>query len=295
MSRFEFVADHADAYGVKRLCQVLAISRSGFYRWLKAAPARAARAAADAALAEEIRQIHAEFDGTYGSPRITTELRAQGRTVNRKRVERVMRVFGIVGVHLRKKMRTTLPEPSAQKVPDLIKRDFTAAAPNQRYVGDITYLPVGDGQFLYLATVLDLHSRRLAGWSIADHMRTELVADALRAAASTRGSLNGAIFHSDHGRQYTSREFAELCAQLGVRQSMGAVGSSADNAVAEAFNATLKRETLQGARRWPSAREARLAVFKWITRYNTRRRHSTLAHLSPIDYEQRSDRLRTAA
>jgi transposase InsO family protein len=295
VSRFEFVADHADAYGVKRLCQVLAISRSGFYRWLKAAPARAARAAADAALAEEIRQIHAEFDGTYGSPRITTELRAQGRTVNRKRVERVMRVFGIVGVHLRKKMRTTLPEPSAQKVPDLIKRDFTAAAPNQRYVGDITYLPVGDGQFLYLATVLDLHSRRLAGWSIADHMRTELVADALRAAASTRGSLNGAIFHSDHGRQYTSREFAELCAQLGVRQSMGAVGSSADNAVAEAFNATLKRETLQGARRWPSAREARLAVFKWITRYNTRRRHSTLAHLSPIDYEQRSDRLRTAA
>ena len=288
MSRFEFVADHAGAFGVKRLCRVLGCSRSGFYRWLKAAPARAARAAADAALAEEIKQIHSEFDGTYGSPRVTAELREEGRKVNHKRVARVMRRFGIVGVHLRKKVRTTVPEPSHQKVPDLIKRDFTASAPNRRYVGDITYLPIGDGAFLYLATVLDLGSRRLAGWSIADHMRTELVTDALRAAAATRVTLDGAIFHSDHGAQYTSAEFAHLCAELGVRQSMGAVGTSADNAAAEAFNASLKRETLQGAKSWSSAREARLAVFKWITRYNTRRRHSTLGYLSPIDYEQQS-------
>lgn len=141
---------------------------------------------------------------------------------------------------------------------------------------------------MYLATVLDLGSRRLAGWSIADHMRTELVSDALRAAAVTRGSLRGAIFHADHGAQYTSAEFAKVCAKLGVRQSMGAVGTSADNAAAEAFNATLKRETLQGAKRWSSAREARLAVFKWITRYNTRRRHSTFGYLSLIDYEQQT-------
>ena len=296
MSRFEFVADHAGAFGVKRLCRVLEVSRSGFYRWRKAAPARAARAAADAALAEEIKQIHDEFDGTYGSPRVTAELRAKGRKINHKRVARVMRRFGIVGLHLRKKVRTTVPEPSHQKVPDLIKRDFTAPAPNQRYVGDITYLPIGDGQFLYLATVLDLHSRRLAGWSIADHMRTELVTDALRATAATRGSLDGAIFHSDHGAQYTSAEFAKACTELGVRQSMGAVGTSADNSCAEAFNATLKRETLQGAKRWSSAREARLAVFKWITRYNTRRRHSTLDYLSPIDYEQQTiDRVLLAA
>ena len=180
-------------------------------------------------------------------------------------------------------------------MPDLIRRDFTAPAPNQRYVGDITYLPVGDGQFLYLATVLDLCSRRLAGWSIADHMRTELVTDALRAAAATRGSLDGAIFHTDHGAQYTSAEFAEVCAELGVTQSMGAVGTSADNAAAESFNATLKRETLQGAKRWSAAREARLAVFRWVTRYNTRRRHSPLGHLSPIDYEQRPTRLLLAA
>ncbi len=288
MSRFEFVDDHRDAFGVKRLCRILKVSRSGFYRWIKAGPARAERAAADAALAEEIRQIHGEFDGTYGSPRVTAELRARGHTVNHKRVARVMRRFGIVGLHLRKKVRTTVPEPSQQKVPDLIRRDFTASTPNRRYVGDITYLPVGEGRFLYLATVLDLGSRRLAGWSIADHMRTELVTDALRAAAATRDNLAGTIFHADHGAQYTSAEFAAVCAELGVRQSMGAVGSSADNAAAEAFNATLKRETLQGAKRWSSAREARLAVFKWITRYNTRRRHSTLGYLSPIDYEQQT-------
>ncbi|MEU0478758.1 IS3 family transposase [Streptosporangium sp. NPDC006013] len=296
VSRFEFVADHRGAFGVKRLCRVLRVSRSGFYRWIKAAPARAARAAADAALAQEIKQIHEEFDGTYGSPRVTAELREKGHQVNHKRIARVMRRFGIVGLHLRKKVRTTMPEPSHQKVPDLIKRDFTAAAPNQRYVGDITYLPIGDGQFLYLATVLDLHSRRLAGWSIADHMRTELVIDALRAAAATRGSLDGAIFHSDHGAQYTSADFAKVCAELGVRRSMGAVGTSADNSAAEAFNASLKRETLQHAKRWPSARQARLAVFKWITRYNTRRRHSTLDYRSPIDYEQQTiDRVLLAA
>nr|WP_308170251.1 IS3 family transposase [Acrocarpospora catenulata] len=295
VSRFQFVADHRDAFGVKRLCRVLAVSRSGFYRWAGAAAARSARAAADAALAERIRRIHTEFDGTYGSPRVTAELRAQGTKVNHKRVERIMRACGIAGLHLRKKVRTTIGEPPHRKVPDLIGRDFTAPAPNRRYVGDITYLPVEDGRFLFLATVLDLHSRRLAGWSIAEHMRTELVIDALRSAAATRGGLDGAVFHSDHGVQYTSDAFARVCAELGVRQSMGAVGTSADNSAAEAFNATLKRETLQGARHWPSARQARLEVFKWIIRYNTRRRHSALGQVSPVDYEQQPDKVPVAA
>jgi transposase InsO family protein len=191
VSRFQFVADHAHAFGVKRLCRVLAVSRSGFYRWRAAAARRAARAQADAELARRIQTIHTEFDGTYGSPRVTAELRHGGTRVNHKRVERVMRAHRIVGVHLRKKVRTTVPEPSRDTVPDLLKRDFTAPGPNQRYVGDITYLPVAEGRFLYLATVIDLHSRRLAGWSIADHMRTELVADALRAAVRTRGGLAG--------------------------------------------------------------------------------------------------------
>jgi transposase InsO family protein len=296
MSRFQFVDDHRDAFGVKRLCRVLEVSRSGFYRWLATAPAREARGRADDELAEQIRAIHAETDGTYGSPRVTAELRHAGRRVNRKRVERVMRERGIVGVHLRKKVRTTVPEPSATPVPDLLKRDFAAEKPNTRYVGDITYLPVGDGQFLYLATVLDLCSKRLVGWSIADHMRTELVTDALKAAAAARGgSLDGAIFHSDNGAQYVSKEFAAVCRELGVTRSRGAVGTSADNAAAEAFNATLKRETLQGAKRWLGARAARLAVFRWITRYNTRRRHSALNYLSPIEFEQRSVTLALAA
>jgi transposase InsO family protein len=146
-----------------------------------------------------------------------------------------------------------------------------------------------------LATVVDCFSRRLAGWSIADHMRTELVADALKAAAATRGSLAGAVFHTDHGAQYTSREFASLCGELGVTQSMGAVGTSADNAAAESFNAALKRETLQGARRYDGAHACRLEVFRWVTRYNTTRRHSAAAQMSPIDYEHASATITLAA
>jgi transposase InsO family protein len=295
VSRFQFVADHQHAYGVKRLCKLMAISRSGFYRWQQAAPARAERAHADQVLTKDIAAIHAESDRTYGSPRITAELREQDRPVNHKRVERLMRAGGIVGVSLRKRVRTTIPAPDAVAVPDLIGRDFTATAPNLKYVGDITYLPVGDGRFLYLATVLDLYSKRLVGWSIADHMRTELITDALTAAAGTRGSLRGAIFHSDNGAQYASKDFAAVCDRLGVIRSRGAVGTSADNAAAESFNASLKRETLQGAKRWPTARAARLAVFRWATRYNTWRRHSALGQHSPVTYEQRTTTLALAA
>ncbi|GAA4183064.1 IS3 family transposase [Streptosporangium oxazolinicum] len=296
MNRFQFVEDHKALYGVKRLCRVLQVSRSGFYRWLKGVAARLARRQADERLAGRMRRIHGEYEGTYGSPRMTAELRAAGIVVNHKRVERVMREHGIAGLHLRKKVRTTVSEPDAAPVADLLRRDFTAEQPNTRYVGDITYLPVSGGRFLYLATVVDLYSRRLVGWSIADHMRTELVVDALQAAAHTRGGpLDGAVFHTDNGAQYCSREFARACRRLGVTRSRGAVGTSADNAAAESFNASLKRETLQGAHHWPDARTARLAVFGWITRYNTIRRHSRLGQLSPIDYEKTTDSLKSAA
>ena len=181
--------------------------------------------------------------------------------------------------------RRCAADPAASKAPDLIGRDFTAPAVNQRYVGDITYLPVGERGFLYLATVIDLHSRRLAGWALADHLRTDLVVDALAAAQRTRGSLDEAIFHSDHGAQYTSKDFAAACAAAGVRQSMSKVGSSADNALAESFNATFKRETLQGRRAFTDEREARLTSFRWLHRYNTVRRHSRLGQRSPITYE----------
>jgi transposase InsO family protein len=285
VNRFQFVADHQQRYGVKRLCQIIGVARSSFYYWRSTAPDRAARDAADRRLARQINAVHAAFDGTYGAPRITAELRENGPPVNRKRVARVMRRFGVQGLRLRRRTRTTIPDPAAAKAPDLIGRDFTAPSANRRYVGDITYLPVGDRGFLYLATVIDLHSRRLAGWAIADHMRTELVLDALTAAQRTRGSLAGAIMHTDHGGQYTSKAFVAACAAAGVRQSMSAVGSSADNAAAESFNATFKRETLQGRRAFTDEREARLASFRWLHRYNTIRRHSRLGHRSPIAYE----------
>nr|WP_107383000.1 IS3 family transposase [Streptomyces agglomeratus] len=294
-SRCQFIEDHHHAFGVKRLCQVLEVARSSFYKWRAGRAARVARERADVALAERIRSVHAEWDGTYGRPRITAELCEEGERVNHKRVGRVMRKFGIAGLRLRKRQVTTVPEPSATPVPDLLGRDFTASAPNTKYVGDITYLPVGDGEFLYLATVIDCFSRRLVGWSIADHMRTSLVTDALRAAGRARGSLAGAVFHSDHGAQYTSHEFAAFCRELGVRQSMGTVGTSADNALAESFNAALKRETLRGARRYDGARACRLAVFRWTTRYNTRRRHSANGQQAPIAYEQQSATLTLAA
>jgi transposase InsO family protein len=288
VNRFQFVADHQARYGVKRLCRIIGVPRSSYYYWTSTAPERAARDAADQTLAATIRQVHAGSDGAYGAPRVTAELRDTGQPVNHKRVARVMRRFGVQGLRLRRRVQTTIADPAASKAPDLIGRDFSAGAVNQRYVGDITYLPVGERGFLYLATVIDLHSRRLAGWAIADHMRTELVVDALHAAERTRGSLDGSIMHTDHGAQYTSRAFAQACIAAGVRQSMSAVGSSADNALAESFNATFKRETLQGRRAFADEREARLASFRWLHRYNTVRRHSRLGYQSPITYERTS-------
>ncbi|WP_326771418.1 IS3 family transposase [Streptomyces sp. NBC_01445] len=286
-SRFQFVDDHRDTYEVKRLCQVLDVNRSSYYKWLAGAEARATRQHQDRLLAEEIREVHGESGGAYGSPRVTAELREKGRRVNEKRIARIMRTFSITGIRLRRHVRTTVPDPAASPVPDLFQRDFTATGPGLKYMGDITYLPLENGQFLYLATVLDCFSRKVVGWSIADHMRTSLVADALRMAAATRGSLEGAVFHSDHGAQYGSRAFAGLCDQLGVTRSMGAVGTSADNAACESFHASLKRETLQGAHDYGDSGTCRRTVFAWLTRYNTRRRHSANGHLSPNEYEHR--------
>jgi transposase InsO family protein len=287
VSRFQFVHDHRDAFEVKRLCQVLDLNRSSYYKWLAGADARTARQQADQALAQEIRVVHAGSGGAYGSPRVTAELRESGRNVNHKRVARVMREHHIAGIRLRRRVRTTIADPAAALVPDLFERDFTATEPGRKYMGDITYLPLAGGEFLYLATVLDCFSRKVVGWSIADHMRTDLVADALTMAAATRGGLHGATFHSDHGAQYGSRAYADLCSALGVTRSMGAVGTSADNAACESFHASLKRETLHGMRDFGDRTTCRNTVFAWLTRYNTRRRHSANGHLSPDEYERR--------
>jgi transposase InsO family protein len=286
VSRCQFIEDHSDAFSIKRLCHVLNVARSSFYKWRAGRAGRAARTTADAALAETIKAIHQEWSGTWGSPRITAELREHhGMVINEKKVARVIRRFGIVGLRLRRRATTTIPDPQAALIPDLFGRDFTADAPNTKYMGDITYLPYGDGQFLYLATVIDCHSRRVAGWSIADHMRTDLVQDALKDAAALRAGLDGAIFHSDHGAQYASAQYAQLCRILGVTRSMGAVGTSADNAACESFHASLKREILQHRRRWDTANQARTEVRNWLQRYNTHRRHSANGQASPIAYE----------
>ncbi|WP_459740108.1 IS3 family transposase [Streptomyces sp. E-15] len=287
VSRFEFVHDHRDAFEVKRLCEVLQVNRSSYYKWLSSRQTRQARQRADERLAARIREVHAASGGAYGSPRVTAELKDKGLHVNEKRVARVMRTFSITGVRLRRRVRTTVADPSAALVPDLFRRDFTAPEPGIKYMGDITYLPLENGEFLYLATVLDCFSRKVVGWSIADHMRTGLVADALKMAARTRGGLDDAVFHSDHGAQYRARAFAALCDQLKVTRSMGEVGSSADNAACESFHASLKRETLQGGRDYGDAATCRRTVFAWLTRYNTRRRHSANGHLSPDEYERR--------
>ncbi|MCL7430534.1 IS3 family transposase [Streptomyces sp. YS415] len=287
VSRFQFVDDHRDAFEVKRLCEVLGLNRSSYYKWRAGREVRDARQQADQRLAARIREVHAESGGAYGSPRVTAELRETGLSVNEKRVARVMRTFSITGIRLRRRLRTTVPDPAAAQVPDLFRRDFTAPEPGVKYMGDITYLPLENGEFLYLASVLDCFSRKVVGWSIADHMRTDLVADALTMAARTRGGLKGAVFHSDHGAQYGSRAFAGLCDRLEVTRSMGAVGTSADNAACESFHASLKRETLQGARDYGDADTCRRTVFAWLSRYNTRRRHSANGHLSPNEYERR--------
>jgi transposase InsO family protein len=276
---------------VKRLCEVIEIARSSFYAWLAAAPGRAAKAAEDAALAARIRVLQDPAQGgdrAYGAPRITADLNddvTPSARVNHKRVARVMREHQLAGIRLRRRVKTTIPDQSGRKFPDLIGRDFSIGEPNRRYVGDITYLPIADGTNLYLATCIDLGSRKLAGWQAADHMRVGLVEKALRAAARDRGSLAGAVFHSDHGSVYTSKAYAALCEQLKVTQSMGAIGTSADNSLAESFNAALKRELLEGRATFPDQATAYRAVFGWANRYNTRRRHSAIGNIAPNSYE----------
>lgn len=283
--RWDFISAHAGEFGVQRLCRVLAVSRSGYYRWIAGAEARAARQAADEALVAEIRGIHTESGETYGVLRVHADLQGCGHHVNRKRVARLMRENGVVGRHLRRKKRTTVPDPLAPPVPDLLERDFTASRLDERWCGDITYIPVGS-QWLFLACVIDIHSRRVLGWSMAPHMRAELVIDALRMAVAARGGeVAGVVFHSDRGSQYTSAAFAAVCGTHGIRRSMGRVGSSYDNALAESLWQGMKREVMY-RKAFSTMGQARLEIFRWLTYYNARRRHSALAYLSPMEFER---------
>jgi len=278
---FECVKAHQAVHRVATQCRILGVSASGYYAWQHRAPS--ARAQADAALTEEIRGIHARSRGTYGAPRIHAELAAQGVHVGRTRVARLLQAAGLAGVSRRRHVWTTRRDPAARPAPDLVQRAFAVEGPNRLWVADITYVPTWAG-FLYLAVVLDAWSRRVIGWAMATHLRTELVLDALNMAVTQRRPRS-VIHHSDQGCQYTSLAFGRRCQDAGVRPSMGSVGDAYDNALCESFFATLGCELLD-RRRFATHGQARLAVFDFIEGwYNPHRRHSALGYRSPFAYE----------
>ena len=270
-------------FPIAPMARVLGVSKAGYYAWMDRSPS--ARAEADASLLKRIRTVHVSSRETYGSPRIHAELRGAGQRHSRKRIARLMREAGLAGAsHRRGGPVTTRREKEARPAPDLVDRNFTAAAPNRLWVGDITYVPTAAG-FVYLAVVLDAFSRRVVGWAMANHLRTELVLDALEMAVGQRQSRD-VIHHSDQGSQYTSLAFGSRCREAGVRPSMGSVGDAYDNAMCESFFSTLECELL-ARRRFRSQAEARMACFSYIEGfYNPLRLHSALGYRSPITYEQ---------
>jgi putative transposase len=264
------------------MCRTLGVSLSGFYAW-RTRPL-CWRAKADLALSAHIAVIHRESRGTYGAPRVHAELAAHGIHVGRKRIARLMRAARLRGVSRRKPFHTTVRDATAHPAPDLVERRFRAGGPNHLWVADLTYIPTGAG-FLYLAVVLDVWSRRVVGWAMATHLRTELVLDALDLALHRRRPT-GVIHHSDQGCQYTSIAFGQRCQEACVRPSMGSVGDAYDNALCESFFATLECELLD-RQRFATPAAARCAVFDYIEGwYNPRRRHSALDYLSPIMFER---------
>src|SRR5438105_5229375 len=275
---------HQAVFPIATIARVLGVSKAGYYAWRRRSPS--ARAVADRVLMKRISTIHVTSHETYGAPRIHAELRAAGEKHGRKRIARLMRAAGIVGVSRRRgTVVTTRRDKDARPAPDLVDRDFSASAPNQLWVADITFIPTAAG-FLYLAVVLDAFSRRIVGWAMANHLRTELVLDALGMAIGQRQPTD-VIHHSDQGSQYTSLAFGGRCREAGVRPSMGSVGDAYDNAMCESFFATLECELLARCR-FRTQAEARSAVFAFVEGfYNPRRRHSSIGYLSPIDYEHR--------
>ena len=273
------------AFSVSTMCRLLGVSPSGYYAWRNRGPS--SRSLANEALTERIRQIHEESRRTYGVPRVHFELVEKGWRIGRKRVARLMKAAGLQGVSRRKGIRTTVRCPEACPAPDLVERDFTAPGPDRLWVADITYIATWAG-FLFLSVVLDAWSRKVVGWAMATHLRTELVLDALNMALWQRQPRE-VVHHSDHGTQYTSIAFGKRCREAGVRPSMGSIGDCYDNALCESFFATLECELLD-RRKFATQAEARMAVFEFIEGfYNPRRRHSSLGYLSPVNYERRME------
>jgi putative transposase len=284
VSRYRFIEAEKAEHDVTVLCRVLKVSRSAYYRWAEGVPC--ARAREDARLTELVVTIHERSRCTYGAPRIHAELALDhGVRCGRKRVARLMRSAGIEGVHRRRKHRTTRRDEGLAPAPDLVERRFAAEGPDRLWVADITYVPTWAG-FLYVAVVLDAFSRRIVGWSMADHLRTELVLDALEMAIWHRQPKPGVVHHSDQGCQYTSLAFGRRCREAGISPSMGSVGDCFDNSMAESFFATLECELLVRQPTFRNRTAAKLAVFDYIEGfYNTTRRHSSLDNVSPARFE----------
>ncbi|MDA8071848.1 MAG: IS3 family transposase [Actinomycetota bacterium] len=276
-------AEEVAGHSVKHSCDLFEVSRAAYYERKRAIPS--ARQVTDAELTSKITAIHAESKGTYGSPRVHHELVKRGVVCGRRRVRRLMRQAGLEGRCNKRWRKTTVPDPAAERAKDLIQRHFGPSIElDRRYVGDITYIMTWEG-WAYLATVIDLASRRVVGWALADHMRTELVEDALKMAFLARRPDKGVIFHSDRGSQYTSLDYGKLARANGVVLSVGMAGECWDNAVAESFFATIKRELID-TRAWPTRAGLRAALFDYIEGwYNTRRLHSSLGYRSPAEYE----------
>jgi putative transposase len=282
--RFAWIQSHRDGWPIEVICQVLKVTRSGYYAWLRHGPVRPSGQRA-ARLLERIQQVHESSRCTYGSPRVTAELKASGVKVCRNTVARRMREAGIRPRPRRRFVPMTTDSNHGYPVaPNRLERDFAAKAPNRKWVCDFTYLWTDQG-WLYLATVMDLFSRKIVGWSMQDHMRTDLVSQALQMALKTRRPPRGLLHHSDRGVQYASENYQHLMAQHGLQCSMSRTGDCYDNAVAESFFATLKRE-LVNAKRYASIEEAKRSLFEWIeVFYNRQRRHSALGYVSPETFE----------
>ena len=283
MILFRFIDAEKAYLPVSSLCRVLGVSRSGYYAWRERPPSR--RSQEDAALTERIAQVHARSRETYGYPRVHAELRALGARCGRRRVAGLMRKAGLRGCGVRgKRRRTTLRDRNAAPAPDLVRREFAAPAPDLLWLADITYVKTDEG-FLYLAFLLDAHSRRVVGWSMAEHLRTELVIDALEMAVWRRRPEAGLLHHTDRGSQYTALSFGKRLEEVGIVPSMGRTGSALDNAMAESFVSTLKAE-LVDRHRFSTREVARVAVFEYVEGfYNRTRLHSALGYESPVDYE----------
>jgi putative transposase len=278
-------ANQAD-FPIATMARVFGVSEAGYYAWRRRP--LSAHAVADKMLLKRVRTIHASSRQTYGVPRVHAKLRACGEQHGRKRIARLMRAAGLVGASRRRTgVTTTRRDKDARPAPDLVDRNFVASKPNQLWVADITFVPTASG-FLYLAVVLDAWSRKIVGWSMAGHLRAELVLEALEMAIGQRRP-GDVIHHSDQGSQYTSLAFSKRCNEAGVRPSMGSVGDAYDNAMCESFFATLQCELLD-RRRFASQVEARMACFSFIEGwYNPVRLHSALGYRSPMAYEAATD------